>query len=35
MAKKGINKGEAIEKFLMGSDTLQEEVREVERIYTF
>lgn len=33
MAKKGINKGQAIESFLLGSETLQKEVEEVEAFY--
>ena len=35
MNRKGIKKGEAIEEFLMGSKTLQEEVKRIEKFYEY
>lgn len=35
MAKKNISKGEAISSFLIGSKTLQDEVKKVEEFYDY
>jgi len=35
MKRKGIKKGEAIEEFLMGSETLKQEVEKIEKLYNY
>jgi len=35
MKRKGVSKGKAIEEFLIGSKTLQEEVKKVEELYRY
>jgi len=35
MKKHGLKKGEVIEEFLMGSKTLQEEVKRIEKFYEY
>jgi len=35
MKKKGVKKGEAIEEFLMGSETLQKEMEEIRKFYDY